>query len=417
MATISFVALYAYVGLATYEYHLTQNKLVALDQLLALRRLTAFSNAVTTRPARAKDLPSFFSVARSEALDDDLAEFNKEDGKSSDPSKPSRFDDAPIDASYVAVDVPMRMAVNGVCDVLITQLSPGVTFTVVTALIVGEVSSVKSEDTRLASFHGCQPGPDGDFEALILKLDDGQYAFAVSSVLDEVFLGPRKSQTFANFPLERPERINELVPAVLQKYFKLKGNFVFLHARAVDFLILRFANEQLGRHLTPDRLDDAVEQLYGQKEKDAAYFGINASSTQLIRIGPLIYFVLSFDLWRRVRRLPRGRLQSDKYWFAFETRDYLGRIYAFLCATAPVLFGVVVYAVFAVSQGLGIVLFGRYVTLTGLLTLTFPAAYGYGWYSFDTFAMAVLLFVPIQFVMLILIAKKLSIVVAANLRP
>jgi hypothetical protein len=416
LAMISFVALYAYVGINAYQHGQTQTKLIGLDQLLALRKLTAFSD-VSMRTARAKDLPHFFSAALSEELDRIVAVDKAEDNPAtSTPPPPSKFDDTPIANSKIALDVPMRMAVNGTCDVLITQLASGQTFDFITVLIVGESHTVKSENVRLANFHGCQPGPAGDFQVLILTLDDGQYSFAIPRNLEEIFLGNRNVRIFSNYPFEKPDRIVELMPEVLKPYVQLTGEFVFVHGKAVNYFILKFANEELGKRLTFDRLDDAIQLLYEQKERDASYFGINASSTQLIRIGPVIYFVLSFELWRRVRRLPSGKLISDKYWFAFETTDILGRTYAYLYAFAPILFGIMIYAVFAVSQGLSLVLFGRAVTLPGLLTLDFPFALSPGWTSTDNFAFAILVFVPIQFLILIIIVGKLASVVTANLR-
>jgi hypothetical protein len=113
---------------------------------------------------------------------------------------------------------------------------------------------------------------------------------------------------------------------------------------------------------------------------------------------------------------PKGRLGSEKYWFAFEAADVLGRTYAYLYAFAPILFGIIIYVVFAVSQGLGLPLFGRIVTVPGLLTLSFPFALAPGWTGADNYAFAVLLFVPLQFFILVLTVQKLASVVAANLR-
>jgi len=167
----------------------------------------------------------------------------------------------------------------------------------------------------------------------------------------------------------------------------------------------------------PSRLDDAVEQVYEQKENDASYFGITAPNTFFVRIGPLIYFILSVELWRRVRRLPTGKLFSDKYWFAFETRDIVGRTYSFLYAFAPLAFGILVYVLFAISQGLGLIVFGKWVTIPGLLTLNFPMLPGVGWATTDYFALAIALaLVPAHLFILALTSRKLFAVVSANMR-
>jgi hypothetical protein len=415
---LSFAALYSYVGVGLYGRNEVQAKLVRLDQLLALRRLTTLSSSVPTRAARTRDLPQFFLGAADEAFDRVAAELEQdENSTNSKPLPPSKFDDTLVPGSNIAFDLPMRMAVNGTCDALVTQLASGETFQVVTWAIVGSIRAVSSDKVKLASFFGCQPTLNSEFQVLIFTLDNDQYAFAIPISLEEDFLGFRKPPGISSFPLENATRIAELVPNVLKPYVRLKGTYVYVHGKAIDYFILNFANMQLGKRLTPDRIEDVVQLLYEQKDKETSYFGINASSVQLIRFGPLIFFLLSFELWRRVRRLPNGKLSSDKYWFAFETSDILGRAYAYLWAIAPVLLGCLIYGVFATSQGMGWSVFGRVVSLPGLLTLSFPVAAPPGWTTSDNLAFAVLLFVPVQFLILVVTVRKLVRVVGSNLRP
>jgi hypothetical protein len=203
----------------------------------------------------------------------------------------------------------------------------------------------------------------------------------------------------------------------MDKYVHFSEEHVFLHAKAVDYFILSYANSQLGKYFPANRLDDATQQLYEQKERDASYFGISAPNTFLIRIGPLVYFVLSFELWRRVRRLPRGKIVSDKYWVAFETKDIVGRAYGYLYAFAPLLFGVLIYGLFVISQGLGLIVLGRVVTIPGLLSLDFPIALAPGWIAADYFALVIALaVVPVHFFILLLTVHKLADVVSANMQ-
>jgi hypothetical protein len=138
-----------------------------------------------------------------------------------------------------------------------------------------------------------------------------------------------------------------------------------------------------------------------------------APVTFLVKIGPLIYFVLSIELWRRVRRLPSGRIVSDKYWFAFETRDWVGWSYSTLYAFTPLLLGLLIYGLFAISQRLGCLLFGRWVTLTGILTLSFPVVFGP---KLDYFALGIAAVALLQLLILIISVRKLYNVVAANRR-
>jgi len=84
-------------------------------------------------------------------------------------------------------------------------------------------------------------------------------------------------------------------------------------------------------------------------------------------------------------------------------------------AVFPLLMGVWIYLLFAISQGLGLVVFGRFVTLPGLVTWTFPFAPGAGWITTDNLAAGIaLILVPLQFVVLLLIGHKLIQVVREN---
>ena len=71
---------------------------------------------------------------------------------------------------------------------------------------------------------------------------------------------------------------------------------------------------------------------------------------------------------------------------------------------------------FAISQGLGLIAFGRWVTIPGLLTLNFPMILGAGWATFDYVALAIALALVPHFLILLLTVRKLFGVVAANIR-
>jgi hypothetical protein len=406
---ISFAVLYTYIGFTSFERDRNQSKLIALDELLALRWLTIFQPSLNFRPARKRDLPAYFTKALDEHFEEAEADL---DAPEKDQPAPSKFDATLVPSSRVAVNVPMRMSVNGASDVFITQLGAGESFDFFTQLMEGGSHTVASEKVQLAIFSTWHSTLSWTRRVLILELDDGQYAFAIPRALETAFL--RIPNMFIESSVKLT-RLAELMPDMLRPYAQVSDELVYLHGKAVDYLILNFANEQLGKHLTPNQLDDAVQQLYERKERDASYFGISATSTQLIRVGPLIYFMLSFELWRRVRRLPSGRLNSDKYWFAFETTDILGRAYAYLYAILPVLFGIMVYALFATSQGLGLVLFGRAVLLPDLLTLTFPPVPA-GWAVWDSLAFIFLLLSLIQILISVSTTRKLLMVVSVNLR-
>jgi hypothetical protein len=432
LTIISFVLIYSYVGINLYQHNQTLPALIALDKLLVLRDLSSGTHSYV-REAKIKDLPNFLIDAMWDKFNEPIKEadeVDKEDELEDAPERkkselepkksektPSKFTEELLQNSQILREISMRMAIGGTCNVLVTRLFPGHNFNIATVVVVTDTYTVKSEDVQFAIFRGCEPGPSGEFKILIFKLDDGQFAFAVPSSLGDQFRRPPSLFGFSNFKFRELNQIKKLLPQPMAEYVHFMEEYVILHGKAVDYFVLNYAETQLRKYFPASRLDEAVQQVYEQKENDASYFGITAPNTLLVRIGPLIYFILSFELWRRVRRLPTGRLLSEKYWFAFETRDIVGRTYSFLYAFAPIAFGVLIYALFAISQELGLVVFGRAVTIPGLLTLSFPMILGPAWATPDYFALAIALaLVPAHFLILLLTVRKLFAVVAANMR-
>jgi hypothetical protein len=353
---ISFALIYSYVSVTLYLQSETLPALIALDKLILLRDLSGGAH-FHVRDAKIKDLPNFFS----EAIIAQINETVKEDERQDEPEAsrtekvPSKFTGELLQNSQILRDVPMGMAIGGVCEVLVTRLSPGHEFNFTTNTVVAGTYSAMSEDVQFATFRGCEPGLSLDFRILIFKVDDEQHAFAIPRAWLVQFQGPPTPFGLPYFQFREFDQVAALLPQAMAQYadFNFAGEYVILHERAVDYLILNYAETHLGKHFAANKLDEAAQQVYEQKENEASYFGITAPVTFLVRIGPLIYFALSVELWRRVRRLPSGRIVSDKYWFAFETKDWVGRIYSTLYAYVPLLLGLLIYVLFAISQGLG----------------------------------------------------------------
>jgi hypothetical protein len=431
LTIISFVLIYSYVGIDLYQHNQTLPALIALDKLLVLRDLSSGTHSYV-REAKIKDLPNFLTDAMWDKFNESIKEadeVDKEDELEDEPERnkselepkksektPSKFTDELLQNSQIFREISMRMAIGGTCNVLVTGLFPGHNFNMATVVVVTDTYTVKSEDVQFAIFRGCERGPSGEFKILIFKLDDGQFAFAVPRSLGDQFQRPPSLFGLSNFQFRELNQIPKLLPQPMAKYVHFIEEYVILHGKAVDYFVLNHAETQLRKYFPASRLDDAVQQVYEQKENDPSYLGITAPNTVLIRIGPLVYFILSVELWRRVRRLPTGRLLSDRYWFAFETRDIVGRAYSILYAFAPLGFGIWIYVLFAISQGLGLIAFGRWVTIPGLLTLNFPMILGAGWATFDYVALAIALALVPHFLILLLTVRKLFGVVAANIR-
>jgi hypothetical protein len=428
-AIISFVLIYAYVSVSLFEHNQNLSNLIALDKLLALRYVAKPPPFINAEEATLKELPQFFSRANDEYLQefrrwekqldadfDAAANPNSSVHDKSAADEIKGFTDTKIPGVSILQDVPMRLAVGAVCNLLITQLLPGHNFNFATLQVVGSTYNVESQNTRLISFGNCEPGQRKEFNALVFSLPDKQLAIAIPKSLEEQFPGLTPPLPFTSFIFQEIDDAKKVLPPEIAKYVRLDEPFVTLHIRAMDYYILKYADARLAKYFRADELEIAAGKLYEEKEKEASYYGVTATSTLLVRFGPLIYFALSFELWRRVRLLPIGKISSDEYWFAFEIHDWLGRIYAYLCAAAPLLFGIAVYVLFAVSQNLSQIIFGYNVSLQGLIHFQFPLAPPEGWIVTDPFAGAIELFLVIHFVMLFWTARKLVRVVRAQIR-
>lgn len=416
LAIVTFVSIYTYVGVSLFEHNQAVSNLVVLDKLLALRYLTHPSGN-QIREARLNDLPNFFLKAAEEFIQEPLPPpepgepLESESDRADWPITKSAFTNAKIEGSHIR-KIPMRLAAGATCDVLITELSAGHDFVL---LVLSKNHILKSENIRLASL-ACQLGSyrHGNFIAFIFSLENSQYAFAVPemhfSALKTPF-GSRLGHIFGKI-----DWFKEVLPTSISKYVDLSESFVIIHIGTIEADVLSYANARLGKFFPAHELENVAQKLYEERETDASYLGITASGSLLVRLGPLVYLVLSFELWRRVRQLPVGKIRSERFWFGLDARDLAGRIYAYFCGFAPLLFGILIYVLFSVSQELGLVVFDRVVTLKGLATLQFPLAYGLD-RSSDNFAVAVgLIVLPLQFLVSFLTVRKLVQVIRVNSR-
>ena len=417
IAITSLMIIFIYASLTLFFHNQSLTKLADLDKLLALRYFASASR-LPSRQASLLDLPRFYTQAGDEYFDELAKSVEDDDASQNDDASQkmkSKFTDESIENTYVYRSVPMRMAVGAACDVLGSKLRPGKEFGIVSNWTFGATYQVKSENVELLSFYHCGLGPHGEFKVLKFSIGDGQFVFAVPSSLERQF-GPATPIGFFDFPFTEFEEVRSNLPEPLSQYVSFDEKYIVLHAKAIDAFISDYARYLLGKYFPADRLEDAARQMYEEKEREASYLGVTAASSLLVKLGPLIYFVLSFELWRRVRRLPDGKLKSDRYWFAFETGDFFGRINSYVQAAMPLLFGILMYGLFAISQSLALIVFGHVISIPGIFAWTFPPSPGFRWMSFDLFPFFILVLVPIHFVILWLITRKLLRVVRTNVQ-
>jgi hypothetical protein len=282
LTIISFVLIYSYVGINLYQHNQTLPALIALDKLLVLRDLSNGTHPYV-REAKIKDLPNFLVDAMMDKFNEPMEadEVDKEDELEDEPKRkksepepkksektPSKFTEDLIQNSQILREISMRMAIGGTCNVLVTRLLPGHDFNFSTFVVVTATYTVKSEDVQFAIFRGCEPGLSGEFKILIFKLDDGQFAFAVPRSFGDQFQRPPSLFGFPNFKFRELNQIKKLLPQPMAEYVHFMEEYVILHGKAVDYFVLNHAETQLRKYFPASRLDDAVQQVYEQKENE-----------------------------------------------------------------------------------------------------------------------------------------------------
>lgn len=365
---LSFAVIYAYVGFTLLERRQAVSNLITVDRLLSLRYLATHHNTELKKATRF-DLAMFYPKARfGTALD-------LQKGRES------------VNNVGIQRDVPMRLAPGGACDMIVSSLSS------LTALGIpaGSGRFISSRCTANRQFN--------------VFIFSDIYLVPLFFFHQVESLGVEDSKYAKIFMVPPSSALKGAVPPPLLVYVDLGDSFTLFPVKEIDKVILRYADKRFGKFFSS--VESAAQELFTEREKDASYFGITASSNFLVAVGPIIFFALSFELWRRVRRLPIEKLDAERYWFGLESYDWVGRIYAYLYAVAPLLVGLMTYILFATTPNIS----DAFRTVSWYYTL--PEIFKITPSSTVLFVVTFVLS-PIQFLILIATTKRLIHIINAN---
>ena len=244
-------------------------------------------------------------------------------------------------------------------------------------------------------------------------------AIAISDALEKLFPNLPPPYPFHHFRIAE-KNINELkqaLPEGVRRHLEVVGDYHIIHMNAIEAQILQHANTRLNCFYRAEQIEEAISALYEDKKEGASFFGINLNADLILRIGPIVLFGLTFELWRRIRRIPVGRLQSEQVWFPLDTEDLIGRIAGYFLSVFPLVVTGVMYFTFAYAQGLGITIGSRTISLETIMNLELPSESEIGWAQRDFWAFVLLLFLPVHALMLIATSVHLLRIVNANAAP
>jgi hypothetical protein len=385
--------------------------LEALDQLNVIRA-AAHGSLKEVRAVSDSDLPNFYARA-AKALD----ELYSPAGYLLDAMKLAEtFPDHPVERSKLFSATLMRTKSIYDCYIAAVDLEPGYTFQFATFMYVGRVFNVPSEMvTVITQNRNCIEDNKDDFPAFIFK-EGSNTAVAIPKSLERAFPGLLAPKPFKHYIFRSIETLKVFLPKSMQRYADFKDEFDVIHLQAIERVILRYASVVLNHRFAQSELDDAIAKLYEDKKEVANFFGAQLDILQLLRLGPIVLFGVTFELWRRVRQLPRTKFRTDELWFPMDANDIFGKMSAYLMSLFPAIAVLATYVTFAYAQELGTHFGGWRVSIQDLLEGELPIWQGLESIHDDRWAHFWWLMLPIHAIMVVVMTVKLIRVVNANSR-
>lgn len=344
---MTLVILLCYCGQQHVAHLEALSYLQSLDRLLAIRQVI-YQPPNQSHPLTKFEVPNFFHQASEEAM---APWPNDEDPHQVELIEKRGFSRDAIPQSYVKDDVAMR-GDAGTCDAAVVSLSPGARFNFATFEVVRKTYWVNSESTQFVTL-GCD---DDQAFAFFIFRQGADVIVGIPEDFQRQFPGLAYPPPFKSFELYQMKEIKKQLPDFIAKYATAALNkaFVVMDVRALEHAILAYANQQSGRLYSLSDFDLAVDNLYQEKEGRTLLYGMAFDLSMIIRLVPIALFFLAWEMWRRLRQLPKHNLQTKVYWTPLDSNDWMGRAAATLYAIAPLAFGIVAMWVFAASQGLGL---------------------------------------------------------------
>lgn len=373
IALLSFTFIYLYAGWIQIRHNDNFSALEALDKLIVTREVSYKKNK-EPKPLKFSDIPNFFERAIEDILESDMQGFDPDSYERNFPDR---------DASS-GTTFSHHMRLTGRCTIAQVELMSGHTFKFTTYINITRSFSVPSQSVSVLFFsRSCTVGAARDFSALIFR-DNEHVAVALPTSLLRVF--PTLSRAMSegaiggpsHFPFQQLEVTRALLPAFLYHYARFDDAYDIVHIREVEESMLRHAITVLNRYFAFAELDDAISKLYDNKKETAALFGVTLEVLHLLRLGPILLFGITFELWRRIRQIPPAKLHTEKLWFALDTGDMIGKITAWLMSLFPFLASLGIYTVFAYSQELALVAWSK--------VLSFSRVFGWNLLNADDYA-------------------------------
>ena len=407
VAIASLAVAYSFLAFAHHDRVRALSHLAGLDKLLAIREVALRKDLGSDRFTK-RDLPNFFQKAAEEA--------SKPTATGIDPYRIDIFESRgftadPIDSVRV-INVTSRLGQRR-CDVAVMPLSHGERFNFATFQIVSKTYWVNSEDAMLVVFDDCLARNRHSNLFLIFR-SGRDTVISLPKIIENEFPSIAPPPPFKSFNFYDEDKLSKLLPNELRQFADLSTPMVMVHLDAIEHYILRHATTRHSRFYAPEELNGAVGRLYEEQEKSAVLFGINADLSILVALGPFLLLLFSFEMWRRVRRIPTTNIQLTSFWFATDTADAIGRWTARVYALLPVVCAILMYVSFAIATKPSFVTVEELLRFKTIVEMGTSPVAALDWVSISVGSTLVLLILPIQVALVAGIAKHVFAIVEAS---
>lgn len=361
----AFLILVVYFGHSILQYSELFSGRMQFQDMLVLRSLTTAGWSPSTKQATVRDVVANLSGARGRTLDkiDALGAAAQELASTALAEQIEKVMKEPVPNSTI-LEIPVYLEPTGACKIIAIGLDPGASYSVGAKYLGygGELTSrfveVRSEDVTIFQSPMCGFSP---VDVLMFSSVDQGVFLAVRQPISRALVGREEELAPATLDLienQIPQVLRGLVgfrsfdradPADRFSFKKDRPKYSVVELRQVESELFRFMQQALEKRVSKAEFEAGVRELYALSMTKASYLGITAGADFFVRAGPIVLSFLLFGLWRAVRRLPEV-IHSPTYWFAFETRDTVGRIHAYFLATFPLISVGTVFGVFLFTQ-------------------------------------------------------------------
>jgi hypothetical protein len=278
------------------------------------------------------------------------------------------FGDEPIVGGAEVRGVPMRSALLGQCDAAEVKLQGEAVVILASFILESRLDVAKLSDFTAISFFGCSSRKDEEITGFRIDLEGNEVGYLLPLQLIKS-VGREFFDFVPKYPV-LPSEFEAGLPEYIRQHVNLSDEYHYLTSTSLRALVIGLAYTRTGRWFSQTDFSSAVGSFFEGTSGAVSWQGVVAPVLDFIRYAPFLTFVVVWEIWRALRRIPNG-LDTTLFWLCSDAKDTLGLAGAVMYAVFPALCGISIATLYIVSQGLYLDVFGYRVDPTSILSMNF----------------------------------------------